>query len=779
MIRGILILLATICAGCLTAAENIALGKPYTWNRAPNYALCSKDPGRKQLTDGSRVSEADLKARKLFWTLPEVVGWNVNPPIITIDLGSDMPISGASFSTAAGHGAVEFPRNLFVMVSTDNVNFYLAADLAEELEIKQHTVHEFRVEGLSTHGRYVRFIPCTGDSRFVFIDELEVYGGAPELLSVPYTGRAYTGDAVPLAEMINTGIRGRLKNDIGALRKILVNAKIPAKIRTEITAELNEIEQQVKNVKTELAPDQFRAVIPVHPLEEKVLALYAGILRAEGFAELEIWQSYRHDALDIFQKPEQKITGIELKLLQGEHRAEVINLTNAGSGPLSVQFSLDLPGTEVRQVEYVDTVSNRVDASALCPVRLENGVYTVEIPSGMTKQLWLTFCQDKAGTVNGSINLKTDAFIGAIPVKLNVGKERLPKDLQAGLWDYAVSLRNGITAVNRDQAIADMRGRGINIAFATREVAALPAPEDVESSGKLKRQPDFSAFEKWLGIWPEAEHYQVFLGLNASSTFAGLKPGTAAFDTAVKEWTAAWNAFAKKRDLKRHQIQFHFIDEPRSPADFAALAKWLVPFREAGDMIAAYNNPVRLELPGNFEAAREPLALCDVICPMTREYVNYKPEIREYFQELAGRGKEIYFYSCDGPSWFYHSAYFRLQPWYSFKFEARGSLMWVYSDGANNWNDYIRRSMSSYSMVYLSPDSTTSSKRWEAFREGLEDYGYLTLLKNRADARKFADEIWSTGFFEKGKDNFSADTANLCRKADELRSKIFDILNGE
>ncbi|MCL5097056.1 MAG: hypothetical protein M1608_05920, partial [Candidatus Omnitrophica bacterium] len=69
-------LILTAALVCLNAAAlgneppvNLALGKPYTLEPAPNYPYCT-DPGdRTQLTDGQYV-------KGYFWTQKGTVGWS-------------------------------------------------------------------------------------------------------------------------------------------------------------------------------------------------------------------------------------------------------------------------------------------------------------------------------------------------------------------------------------------------------------------------------------------------------------------------------------------------------------------------------------------------------------------------------------------------------------------------------------------------------------------------------------------------------------------------------
>ena len=79
---------------------NIAAGKPASFGSNPNYDLCTDAEDTLQLTDGRF-------AGRPVWVDKATVGWNnITPVVITIDLGSIQPISGASYSTAAGIAAM-------------------------------------------------------------------------------------------------------------------------------------------------------------------------------------------------------------------------------------------------------------------------------------------------------------------------------------------------------------------------------------------------------------------------------------------------------------------------------------------------------------------------------------------------------------------------------------------------------------------------------------------------------------------------------------------------
>ena len=52
--------------------------------------------------------------------------------------------------------------------------------------------------------------------------------------------------------------------------------------------------------------------------------------------------------------------------------------------------------------------------------------------------------------------------------------------------------------------------------------------------------------------------------------------------------------------------------------------------------------------------------------------------------------------------------------------------------GGSSWNEYATTA-TLYSPFFLSSDSVTSSKHVEAIREGVEDFEYLAMLRDRVD----------------------------------------------
>jgi len=67
-----------------------------------------------------------------------------------------------------------------------------------------------------------------------------------------------------------------------------------------------------------------------------------------------------------------------------------------------------------------------------------------------------------------------------------------------------------------------------------------------------------------------------------------------------------------------------------------------------------------------------------------------------------------------------------------FQLSAESTFFWAFGDtgGGHSWNEYATQ-RTSYTPVFLGPDSVTAGKHMEAIRESVGDFEYLTLLRRR------------------------------------------------
>jgi hypothetical protein len=110
-------------------------------------------------------------------------------------------------------------------------------------------------------------------------------------------------------------------------------------------------------------------------------------------------------------------------------------------------------------------------------------------------------------------------------------------------------------------------------------------------------------------------------------------------------------------------------------------------------------------------------------------------------QFLRGTGKPIWFYNNYIPRKYADALSARLQPWIVRANDLQGCGFWAYDRFVGDaWDDDDMRGLewpkySDCMMVYPGTEGPIPTRRWEAFREGVEDYEYTRLLeKHAADA---------------------------------------------
>jgi len=725
---------------------NVALGRPYTPSPAPNYRYCT-DPGdATQLTDG-KYTEGH------FWTQPTTVGWSgVAPVWITLDLGKVTPIIGCSYSTAAGIAGVGWPRAILILVSDDGKTWFDAGDLvAHALKHgappdEGYATYRFVADDLRTYGRYFR-LRISPSGAYTFCDEIEVYEGPKSLLNAD-RGKPITDPAdYYKRKAMATAVRTRLKRDLSIVQKALVEADIPSTERAAIEQQVNSLNAALRG---ELPPFgdlvRYRAIAPLVPLHARIFATMARLRRAEGWPEFFAWHVNRYDMLTPMQLPERAVVppSLSVAMMDNEYRADILDLTNLTKQKISASINIEgLPGgtnpdyITVHQVEFVEVQLGMTVADALPVARRTKKGWHVTILPGMTRQIWLSFHPQgvEAGTYRGQVVVNP---IGRhptleVPVTLRIYPFHFPDQptCSLGLWDYSGDPPSyDLTDDNVHAAIADMRAHFVDTPWGTPGYVPWPAEADFDAAGRFIGTLDFSRFDTWIKRWPGARNYALFM--NVPESLGGIGMNDPRFATAVRTWLEPFVAHIRELGLKPSQFYLLVRDEPYEATNDRIILAWARAIKAAQPELniwedPCHNQPENAEVPEMFEA-------CDVLCPNLGRYGRHSEASRRFYQELRARGKKLWFYQCSGPvQTFDPYHYERLQHWYCWLYGAVGSGFWAYGDAAKcgtSWNPLIAP-RNIYTPVYIDPTSITGGKHFEAIREGIEDYEYLVMLRDR------------------------------------------------
>ena len=384
----------------------------------------------------------------------------------------------------------------------------------------------------------------------------------------------------------------------------------------------------------------------------------------------------------------------------------------------------------VNEVSWTDTRSGIPVAAALQKLEEKDNAFSLNLSPGLMRQVWFTFHPTNVppGVYAGNIVLTSPSTNITVPLTLHIYPVRFPDvpTLHVGGWDYTdADVSRDIGPANRDAVIAHLREHFVDSPWASSGTLACG---HYDAAGNLVGAPDTARFDEWVRRWKQARQYAVFV--NAKQQFEGSLIGTPEFEIKVGAWVKFWVQHAQNSGLKPGQLLLLLVDEPSRPQQDDIILAWAKAIRSAHTGVKIWEDPVHKD---PSDANQEMMAACDVLCPHRPTFVRSGQSYRDYFFHQRERGTELAFYSCNGPSTALDPyTYYLLQAWSCWQYGAKSSYFWALGDagGGSSWNEYAAKS-TTYVPFFIDAQSVTPGKQMEALREGVEDYEYLVMLRDK------------------------------------------------
>jgi outer membrane protein assembly factor BamB len=454
---------------------------------------------------------------------------------------------------------------------------------------------------------------------------------------------------------------------------------------------------------------------------------------AHGVARVGVinnpWDNF--DATSFFRSETK--AAVELSMLGNEYESVALGVTNLqpreatfrlAFSPFETYGKAATPARDVveaRDVPLVRVQSTGGVTEDVLP-RLGEG-NTVRLGPLETRKVWLTFrSRDlKPGTHRATLRvgdlLSLDPPL-QVPVTVEVLDYRLPDRLTYchGNW----LMLAGITdPALREATIKDALEHGTNV-FNVPQVTV-----QFDKDGKItgsKTEPHDTIVKRLKG--------RAFFMINGSAGVAwpeGFKPSHEAEEKAYAEAIRWYTRHMKELGVAPEDYAFYTMDEPGLMGRDAAFEKYVEGVKRikaADPDVQIYANPAggaRAEVIG-------PVApLIDVWQP-DLHLVREQPEA---LGALFGRGKRYWHYEAPGDQRNIDPlGYYRMKPWVAFQMGMTGGGYWVYSQ-ADYW--FFDRAMGAeYGTVYPTDAGPVTTKRWEASRDGAEDFEILWQLREAA-----------------------------------------------
>lgn len=746
-----------------TGRINLAKNKTCTLTPPPNHELCKDPEDHRQLTDGTTYT-GPLQ----LWTQKTTVGWRTSSEQkmvqadITVDLERVEPIGEVSFHTAFdGPLNVYWPLSIKVLVSENGSEFAFCRDLANPLwedelgapvgaNEQKLVFHRFSAP-INAKGRYVRLIAQS--TRMLFCDEIEIFRGDESLSAPRFTEKTITDIKAFLKDsLLRDKISGTLLRDIERVKRNASN--LPSRENDGVNPLLAQLQKKTETEEQKLS-NPNKAVAPLNEIHRDILRVNAKILKLEGYPTLVPWHKNRWAPLVATEKPPPiplKAPSLAVTMMKNEYRAETLNLTNTTEKDLDVEISFaGLPGgttpdyISVHQVEFVGTQMGGMIADPLIPAKKTTDACKIVVPSGMTRQIWLSFHPQEiaAGFYHGSVIIKAGVLPPmTVPLNLHLYPFQFPSQprLSLAMFDYTdkpYGFKN-TTDQNVHLAIKDMREHFVDTAYGHRTSACWPEKDDFDTEGNLVKPLRTTGFDDWVDRWKGIRRFHLYTG-NDLKNFCGEPMGTPRFNRMVEQWAAAFAKHIRMHGIKTEHVALHLFDEPMKDDQFSMNFTWGKAIKAGAPDLPLFTDTSAFKNPG--EDFKQMIGIHDIICPGLPECGEITDSIRTISQSGKNKSKQFWLYSCWGPARLFDPYYYhRLQAWHCWRNGAIGMAFWNYWNDYKNkncaeWNEFSENEKS-YGVSYTTPDSVTAGKHWEAIREGVEDYEYLHMLSSKIENLK-------------------------------------------
>ena len=243
-----------------------------------------------------------------------------------------------------------------------------------------------------------------------------------------------------------------------------------------------------------------------------------------------------------------------------------------------------------------------------------------------------------------------------------------------------------------------------------------------DNEGRLKNRLDFQSHDAY--VFSHAPYGMILFCGYQGRLKGPAAPFSPVWEKAYKQWIAEWVRHLAKLGLTHNDFAFYPIDEPGGgEGRVEAFIRYARPIKEVDPSLKMYTDPT--EGP-TMEDLKKMAPFVDIWCPNRDGYLLHKGG--EKLDFIKSTGKTVWTYECEGNA--KHQSplgYYRAQAWLVFGRGLTGIGFWSYCTSRfNPW--YVPRGDQDYLLIYPG-DGVVTSKRWEAVRDGVEDYNLLAQLR--------------------------------------------------
>ncbi|MDP3090978.1 MAG: hypothetical protein Q8N04_09885 [Nitrospira sp.] len=717
-------------------SANLALHATYSFTPAATYQYTRDPRDTSKLTDGAF-------ADGFFWTSRKAtMGWVLSGPIsVEIDLGATSAINRVCVNTARSSKAdVSFPERIDVFLSNDQQTYTYVGDI---LNNQDHSDGDYFVKRFcgqaNDAGRYA-LIVLTPRGRYAFTDEIEVIGKRDRSLEA--NTLVYPIARSNLREfqsnLFKQGVRTRSQK---WMARQLLDTTTQAGIRD---SEIEKLRGQLREF-ISTTPSKLDTLSPAAN-ERMLFNLHQKIISRQFPDSFLLWHKDPWTIQTPLDTPTSYIasnTSARIDLARNGSGSEAYVLTNSTKEPVTLEVSTRINALQnpairflIREVLPILLADNTLRGDPL--IELSHDKITV-LP-GESKQLWITIFADNAdpGQYSGEIHLS--------PITKQNSSQSITLDIR--VWPFSLPTKPNVHTVTWSylnwRPIADMPAEAVRDLTEHHTNTFVLHPSEVPwpkftTLGGTSFTVNFDKFDRFVQYHKDVHKSLLFFmhfnddrirSFDGNVIFMSLE-----WKAVFLKWLNMWVSHATALGLTLDQFALYPIDEPRTVAEASILIDTATLIKTVDPRLQVYTTIGTLSSGDLLRAVK----FVDIFQVLTSDLPNPSVDI------LRGLGKSVWTYTAEGggkaasPISFY-----RMQAWKAFQRGLDGIGFWAYADtgrSGSGWDD-LDDLRPDFAVIYESKHMIVSSKRWEAWREGVEDFELL--IKAKASIRSQAEKSMLT-----------------------------------
>jgi hypothetical protein len=646
---------------------------------APNYSKSG------QSRDPLILIDRKLASHKILWLDNNTLGWqNYGQITIDLELQETSSVSKIAIRTAKNEAAgVYLPLNINIFTSIDGNNYSHAGDISgyDESVVNTYKAVELQNDKLNSNAKFIKLV-INPQGRMFFTDEITITGKSK---------------SISLFQSSNILSKGQLQNIISKNKSAEINRRALIDKLSAVSGNASnkdEIKMQLLNEKdlgNQQTYQKYQSVISslsvskntVEGLSLEVLSSPWGNGKSEGKSKLILSPTNVTHYVAVRVKNNQNKKVSSSFVLKGINNIE----------------------TSVYETQEINTRSSRNVSDVLLPITANS---KLDFNPGETKVLILALksSQEKKSAINLSLTGSNDQALVIDYQSINLGIDKNYQNtlnFNVNVWPYyTYPFFKG-----REQQIKqDLANHYSNI-FVIPAKVLEPNNITTNHNSLINYLKNYQAGDK------------VMLFINHKGYVKS--PGNfmqASWQRKFLSWYDNVYKILMDNHIDIQNVYLYPFDEIREnelPL-YRSFATWIKSVRPQSQIFVT----VYYE---KFLPQVQPLADIYQLLVKKNDLSLVKPN----------KGSEFWIYDImdDSKDVDPYSGY-RLLAWKAFQFNARGIGFWAYADqfGSSVWDDFDG-GQGDYNVVYDKGNAIIPSKRWEAFKQGIEDYFILNKYQQK------------------------------------------------